>query len=81
MEVKMQDIYVTEGSIGREDLFYYRLLEFFIMNQFEYNGLWWLPENPTNKISGILRFHPIGGIATQAVTKGRLFWKLSQLCA
>ena len=25
----MQDIYVTEGSIGREDLFYYRLLEGF----------------------------------------------------
>ena len=25
----MQDIYVTEGSIGREDIFYYRLLEGF----------------------------------------------------
>lgn len=36
-------------------------LEFFIMDQFEYKGLWWLPENPVYKISGTLKFHPIEG--------------------
>src|SRR5660398_165070 len=36
-------------------------LEFFIMDQFEYEGSWWLPENPVYKISGTLKFHPIEG--------------------
>jgi len=31
------------------------------MEEFEYNGIWWLPENPDNKISGILKFHPVEG--------------------
>jgi hypothetical protein len=31
------------------------------MEEFEYNGIWWLPENPENKISGILKFHPVEG--------------------
>jgi len=31
------------------------------MEEFEYNGLWWLPENSDNKISGILKFHPVEG--------------------
>lgn len=37
------------------------LLEMIFMNEFEYNGIWWLPENPINKISGTLKFHPIEG--------------------
>jgi hypothetical protein len=35
------------------------LLEMFVMEEFEYSGIWWLPENPDNKISGILKFHPV----------------------
>jgi hypothetical protein len=31
------------------------------MEEFEYNGIWWLPENPDNKISGTLKFHPVEG--------------------
>ena len=31
------------------------------MEEFEYNGLWWLPENPDKKISGTLKFHPVEG--------------------
>ncbi|MFQ6054681.1 MAG: hypothetical protein ACE5J3_01700, partial [Methanosarcinales archaeon] len=31
------------------------------MEELEYNGIWWLPENPDNKISGTLKFHPVEG--------------------
>jgi len=31
------------------------------MKEFEYNGIWWLPNNPNKKISGILKFHPVEG--------------------
>jgi hypothetical protein len=31
------------------------------MKEFEYNGMWWLPEKPKNRISGVLKFHPIDG--------------------
>ncbi len=31
------------------------------MEKFEYNGIWWLPENPDRQISGILKFHPRDG--------------------
>lgn len=31
------------------------------MEKFEYNGIWWLPENPKNKISGTIKFHPAEG--------------------
>jgi len=27
------------------------------MEEFEYNGIWWLPENPKNQISGTLKFN------------------------
>lgn len=37
------------------------------MNQFEYNGIWWLPENPDNMISGTLKFHPIEGINLELI--------------
>ena len=33
------------------------LLEMIFMEEFEYNGIWWLPENPKKKISGTLRFN------------------------
>lgn len=33
------------------------LLEMIFMEEFEYNGYWWLPENPKKKISGTLRFN------------------------
>jgi len=29
------------------------------MEEFEYTGLWWLPENPDDKICGTLKFHPV----------------------
>jgi hypothetical protein len=31
------------------------------MEEFEYNGIWWLPEEPDKEIHGILKFHPIKG--------------------
>lgn len=31
------------------------------MEEFEYDGIWWLPENPDKKISGTLKFHPVEG--------------------
>lgn len=31
------------------------------MEEFEYAGIWWLPENPDKKISGTLKFHPVEG--------------------
>ncbi len=31
------------------------------MEEFKYNGIWWLPQNPVNKISGNLEFHPVEG--------------------
>ncbi|MDO9289147.1 MAG: hypothetical protein Q7T83_10180 [Thermodesulfovibrionales bacterium] len=31
------------------------------MQEFEYDGQWWLPENSENKISGTLKFHPVEG--------------------
>ena len=32
------------------------------MEAFKYNGIWWLPDNPGKRISGILTFHPEDGI-------------------
>lgn len=32
-------------------------LEVIFMEEFEYNGIWWLPENPKEEISGTLRFN------------------------
>ncbi len=37
------------------------------MEEFEYKGRWWLPENPENKISGNLSFHPINGINLELI--------------
>ncbi len=31
------------------------------MEEFEHNGIWWLPQNPQAKISGTLNFHPGDG--------------------
>jgi hypothetical protein len=31
------------------------------MKEFEYNGMWWLPEKPNNQIPGTLKFHPVEG--------------------
>jgi hypothetical protein len=31
------------------------------MNSFEEEGIWWLPENPDNYFSGILKFDPVKG--------------------
>lgn len=30
-------------------------------DKFEYKGMWWLPDNPTNQIAGTLRFSPDDG--------------------
>lgn len=37
------------------------------MQEFEHNGLWWLPENPDNKISGVLKFHPVKGVNLELI--------------
>lgn len=31
------------------------------MEEFEYDGIWWLPERPEERISGVLKFHPAEG--------------------
>lgn len=43
------------------------------MQEFEYNGLWWLPENPDNKISGVLKFHPVKGVNLELIGSFREF--------
>lgn len=37
------------------------------MDKFEYNGIWWLPENPERRISGILSFHPQEGASLELI--------------
>lgn len=37
------------------------------MTEFEYNGMWWLPENPDHKVSGVLKFHPLKGINLELI--------------
>ncbi len=37
------------------------------MEEFVYNGLWWLPDNPNNKVSGTLSFHPVEGIKLELI--------------
>lgn len=37
------------------------------MEEFEYNGKWWLPENPDKKISGTLRFDPTEGLSLELI--------------
>ncbi len=32
-----------------------------MIEEFEYKGIWWLPDKPKNRISGILRFTPNEG--------------------
>jgi len=31
------------------------------MEEFEYSGIWWLPENPENQVSGTLKYNPRDG--------------------
>ena len=37
------------------------------MEEFEYKGKWWLPEKPDEKLSGILKFHPVTGARLELV--------------
>jgi hypothetical protein len=37
------------------------------MDAFEYNGIWWLPGEPENQISGVLRFDPLKSINLQLI--------------
>jgi len=34
---------------------------------FEYDGIWWLPENPDKQVSGKLKFHPVKGLELQLI--------------
>lgn len=43
------------------------------MEQFEYNGIWWLPSKPDNEISGILHYHPTDGITLDLIGSFREF--------
>ena len=38
-----------------------------MIEEFEYDGIWWLPENPNNKVSGKLKFHPVKGLKLQLI--------------
>ncbi|MBI5960161.1 MAG: hypothetical protein HY866_15580 [Chloroflexi bacterium] len=31
------------------------------MEEFEYKGLWWLPQSPDHQVAGTLKFHPVDG--------------------
>jgi len=37
------------------------------MEEFEYDGYWWLPENQDTKIPGTLRFHPLEGATLELI--------------
>lgn len=47
------------------------------MEEFEYNGMWWLPENPENKICGVLKFHPVKSTNLELIGSFRESKKLS----
>lgn len=32
-----------------------------MLESFEYEGIWWLPERPKEKVKGTLRFNPFKG--------------------
>jgi len=36
-----------------------------MIEEFEYDGIWCLPEKPDNKVSGKLKFHPVEGLKLQ----------------
>jgi len=38
-----------------------------MIEEFEYDGIWWLPENPDKKVSGKLKFHPVEGLKLQLI--------------
>jgi len=38
-----------------------------MIEEFEYDGIWWLPEKPSNKVSGKLKFHPVEGLKLQLI--------------
>ena len=38
-----------------------------MIEEFEYDGIWWLPEKPNNKVSGKLKFHPVEGLKLQLI--------------
>ena len=38
-----------------------------MIEKFEYDGIWWLPEKPDNKVSGKLKFHPVEGLKLQLI--------------
>lgn len=38
-----------------------------MIEEFEYDGMWWLPEKPNNKVSGKLKFHPVEGLKLQLI--------------
>ena len=33
-----------------------------MMDKFEYEGIWWLPDKPEKQVSGTLRFTPNEGV-------------------
>lgn len=37
------------------------------MEEFEYHGIWWLPEQPDRKVSGTLRFYPVDNTSLDLV--------------
>lgn len=37
------------------------------MDAFETNGMWWLPDNPNDKVAGILKFDPLIGATLETV--------------
>ena len=38
-----------------------------MIEEFEYDGIWWLPEKPDNKVSSKLKFHPVEGLKLQLI--------------
>lgn len=37
------------------------------MEEFEHHGIWWLPEQPDKKVSGTLKFHPVGDTSLELI--------------
>ncbi|MCU0514845.1 MAG: hypothetical protein MUE40_20005, partial [Anaerolineae bacterium] len=40
------------------------------MDEFEFKGLWWLPQFPDHQVAGTLKFHPVDGAVLETLYDG-----------
>ena len=44
-----------------------------MMNKFEYEGIWWLPDKPEKQVSGTLRFTPNEGAILKLIGSFKVY--------